>query len=298
MKSYLKLKDGFHGERSFVLPGATTLQLAKHPLSAVLHITDIGYYPHASHHYRERKNPIDQYVLIYCVEGKGWYEIDGVRHTVDSDTFFILPEGVAHRYGSDESHPWTIYWVHFRGSLAPYYASDLRGTVKIKPGLRSRIFERNLIFEEIMSILGNGTDFENLLFACSVFHHFLGSLRYAVTSHAVRESSQASADVANAAIIFMKENIEKRLKIKDIAGFVGYSPSQFSSIFQRSTGMSPIVYFNMLKIRHACDLLTETGMMINQISYKVGITDPLYFSRLFTQVMGVSPSVYRKQTGG
>jgi YesN/AraC family two-component response regulator len=36
-------------------------------------------------------------------------------------------------------------------------------------------------------------------------------------------------------------------------------------------------------------------MHINQICYKVGIEDSLYFSRLFSKVMGMPPSEYREQ---
>ncbi|MDE5627735.1 MAG: AraC family transcriptional regulator, partial [Candidatus Amulumruptor sp.] len=32
--------------------------------------------------------------------------------------------------------------------------------------------------------------------------------------------------------------------------------------------------------------------------HKVGISDPYYFSRLFTSVMGVSPTEYRKRLKG
>jgi YesN/AraC family two-component response regulator len=36
-------------------------------------------------------------------------------------------------------------------------------------------------------------------------------------------------------------------------------------------------------------------MRINQICYKVGIEDCYYFSRLFSKVVGMSPSDYRKR---
>lgn len=47
-----------------------------------------------------------------------------------------------------------------------------------------------------------------------------------------------------------------------------------------------------LKKQRSCSLLKKTGMEINQISYMIGIDDSLYFSRLFSKIMGMSPRDY------
>ena len=96
----------------------------------------------------------------------------------------------------------------------------------------------------------------------------------------------------------MRENVRKRLTLKLIADFLGFSPSHFSVIFQNKTGYSPLNYFIHLKIQEACHHLDFSDMKINQISLLVGFADPLYFSRLFTKTMGVSPSEYREKKKG
>jgi transcriptional regulator GlxA family with amidase domain len=93
----------------------------------------------------------------------------------------------------------------------------------------------------------------------------------------------------------MRENIEKGISLNDVAAYAGYSPSHFSSLFRQRTGESLVNYFNTLRLNRACELLRETNMKINQICYKVGIEDNYYFSRLFSQKMGVSPTEYRAQ---
>ena len=55
----VKLKNGFTGERALVLPRMIVDKLEEDPLTSMLHITDIGYYPKAKHHFRERKEPIE-----------------------------------------------------------------------------------------------------------------------------------------------------------------------------------------------------------------------------------------------
>jgi AraC-like DNA-binding protein len=92
----------------------------------------------------------------------------------------------------------------------------------------------------------------------------------------------------------MEENIETRLSLDEVASYLGYSVSHLSAMFKKATGVSPINYFNQLKIKEACNLLRESDMKISQISYKVGISDNYYFSRLFAKIMGISPKEYRK----
>lgn len=53
----VKLKDGFTGERALVLPRIIVDKMEEDPLTSMLHITDIGYYPKAKHHFGNGKSP-------------------------------------------------------------------------------------------------------------------------------------------------------------------------------------------------------------------------------------------------
>lgn len=289
----VRIKSGFSGERSLVLPKMVTDMMADDPIVSVLYVTDIGYYPHAANHYRERREPIDQYVFIYCIDGKGSYEVDGKHYNVEANQYFILPAGRSHEYEADTSCPWTIYWIHFKGSLAPYYALDAVSPTAINPGIHSRISNRINMFEELFDALNSGFSIENIRYAMSLFHHYLGSLRYV---RQYREAGEHSGDgnMIDAAIHFMKENIERHITLKDVADYTGYSASHFSAVFKAQTGHSPLNYINLLKVKQACFLLDNTKMRMNQICHKLGIDDPYYFSRLFSKIMGMSPRAYRQ----
>lgn len=293
-----KRKDGFSGERALVLPLSLVQELENEPLASVLYITDIGYYPKARHHFRERKEPISQYVFIYCVEGAGWFRLNGTDYRVGKDQYFILPPSVPHAYGADEEDAWTIYWIHFKGKLAGKFAAGLTSPVDIKPNVSSRIRGRIELFEEIFRTLEMGYSHENLLYACSAFYHFLGTLRYLQQYRNAVGNGREQTDLVTAAIHFMRENIEKKLSLAQMAEHIGYSPSHFSVLFSKRTGDSPVNYFNRLKIQQACRLLDFTDMKINQICYKIGIDDTYYFSRLFSKVMGMSPRQYKLQKKG
>lgn len=294
----VKIKDGFQGSRIIVLPQSIIKQLENDPLTSALYVTDIGFFPKANNHHRERKVPIDQYVLIYCVNGCGWYQIDNMRKEVCSNQFFILPAGKPHSYGAKENTPWTIYWIHFKGNLAPYYSLHALQPIEVQPAKNSRIQDRLEIFEEIYRTLDSNYSKENLRYASSLLHYFLGSLMNMRQFHKIGNESDYEESKIQVSIHYMKENIEKKLTVEDFAQNTGYSVSHYSAVFRQLTGHTPLAYFNLLKIRQACFLLDTTNMKMRQICFKIGIEDAYYFSRLFSKLMGMSPKSYREREKG
>ncbi len=165
------------------------------------------------------------------------------------------------------------------------------------PSVNSRINSRNGIFEEIFNTLKNGNDLESLRYASSLLHYYLASMRF-LKLYRNGQHAAPNTDLIAASMHFMKENIGRKLTLQEMADYTGYTPNHFSTIFKSKTSVSPIKYFNSLKIKHACHLLTDTDMNINQICYQVGIDDCFYFSRLFKTEMGISPKQYKEQKAG
>ena len=262
----LRIKSGFSGERSIVLPNMIRHTCEADEYLRQLYITDIGYYPHAMYHYRERPEGVAQYILIYCVKGSGWYEVEGKRHTIGCNQFVIIPKGKPHVYASNNQDPWTIYWMHFTGQMAHCFGENHLEPKEIVPGSNSRINLRNDVFEDIFLTLSDNYSLENLRYASSLLYTFLASLCY------LKQFRHYNAQ----------------------CDYIGYSVSQFSLIFRKSIGQSPLNYFNRLKVNRACQLLGTTDLKINQICTMVGIDDSYYFSRVFTMIVGVSPKKYRQ----
>lgn len=292
-----KIKSGFLGERAIVLPAPIVDDYRESELGRLLYITDIGYYPHANFHFRKRtREEAKQFILIYCVEGEGWVETDLTKQKVITDQVVVLPKGKTHSYGSSTQNPWTIYWIHMDGDKAAFFAGGLEKPLLISTNKDSRIEERLKLFDEIFATLKNGYSRNNLEYSTTALFYFFGSLRYLSSYRASGDATSLSRqrDVAEEAIHFMRENIRKRLTLKEIADYVGFSASHFSALFQQKTGHSPLNYFIQLKIQEACHYIDFTDMKINQISQLVGFEDPFYFSRIFSKTMGISPDNYRK----
>jgi YesN/AraC family two-component response regulator len=64
-------------------------------------------------------------------------------------------------------------------------------------------------------------------------------------------------------------------------------------LFKKKTSRTPIDYLTYLRVQQASKLLDFSTLRINEIALKVGYSDPFYFSRMFSKIMGSSPKTYR-----
>ena len=285
-------KEGFDGQRAIVIPRKILVKYCStNTMIAGAYITDIGYYPKAKYHYRERAHGSEQHILIYCQEGKGTVQINEEEYQLKPGEFIVIPMGLSHNYAADETTPWTIFWIHFKGDITTGLIEDFR----LKNGSYKSSVDHNdkriHLFEDLYLNLEMGYSNENLCYVNLCLFHFLSSFIFS-ENYNLADKKQ-SIDTVNISINFMQKHIDETLTLKTMAEFVNLSGSHFSFIFKKKTGFSPIEYFNHLKVQKACQYLLFTDLRVKEIADKLAIEDPYYFSRMFTKLMGMSPGTYR-----
>lgn len=290
----LRKREGFEGQKLIVLPKKIMTEfLTKDQVTRQIYITDIGFYPKAKFHYVERPGGISQHIIIYCMEGRGWIEIDKKKMEISPSQFVAIPAGKAHKYAANEKDPWTIYWIHFKGEIAAYIVELIvQNSRNYKPDLTYNE-NRIKLFEDIYSNLEKGYGQDNLRYVNMIFYHFLSSLLYEDKFNYV--DNKKEEDVIALTIALMQKRIASIVSLHEFADFAKLSVSHFSAIFREKTGYSPIEYFNHLKIQKACQYLLLTNMTVKEIAGRLGIDDQYYFSRMFSKLMGHSPIEYRKR---
>lgn len=97
---------------------------------------------------------------------------------------------------------------------------------------------------------------------------------------------------------YIIENITVKLTVNQIAEGVNIHPVYCGALFKEHMQMSIHQYINSIRISKAKELILSEEMPINIVGYAVGIEDPYYFSKLFKDIVGVSPSVYKKSIIG
>ncbi|AUP80610.1 AraC family transcriptional regulator [Flavivirga eckloniae] len=287
----MRKKDRFEGQKLLVLPKKVKKKLKKNSLTNYLYITDIGYFPNGKHHYRSRKNGSDEHILIFCVDGKGWIEIDGKKQHLSKNKYSIIPKQTPHTYAADPNTPWTIYWMHFLGDKAEAFVYPLDYPRELKETNVSRFKDRIELFEEIYFNLDAGYSDQNMEYSSILLMHLLGSFKYLSQFQKIKEIKQQ--DVVSKAIVFIKSNLHKKLSLSEIADYCSISVSHLCLLFKKKTAYSPIEYLIFMRMQKACSLLEFSNLKINIIANNVGYDDAFYFSRIFKTVIGKSPSQYR-----
>lgn len=92
----------------------------------------------------------------------------------------------------------------------------------------------------------------------------------------------------------MAERPELALTNDEMAAACGISKSHFINLFKAQNGCTPKQYRLQALIQKACVLLATTTMNVQEVAYALGMNDPLYFSRLFRSMRGVSPREYQR----
>ncbi|WP_309119989.1 AraC family transcriptional regulator [Paenibacillus sp.] len=292
----MRKREGFESEKILVLPESRIRELSQHPLLKPLTTTDIGYFPHAKYHYRERFEGCDTYILMLCVGGAGWIQVgEEKRKAVRKYDVVVLPPGIRHRYGASEEHPWSIYWIHFQGESARDFVDllPLAGhTLQVSGEDAVLLIEW---FQPCFELLSRqGYSLAHCLFANQQLQQMLSFL---AMQHAPG-GDNVSKETVERSIRYMTLNLGANLSLRQLSEQANLSRSHYSAVFKRVTGASPLHYFTKLKMQQACTYLDLSAWSAKEIGAKLGYGDSLYFSRVFRKEIGMSPTAYRRKMKG
>jgi AraC family transcriptional regulator len=96
------------------------------------------------------------------------------------------------------------------------------------------------------------------------------------------------------AINLMRAAPEKPQSLDSLAHSVGLSRSRFFEQFSASTGMTPSVYNDTLRVEYAIEQLIGSSRSAGDIALDLGFSAPGHFSRFFKNKIGFTPREYRR----
>lgn len=91
----------------------------------------------------------------------------------------------------------------------------------------------------------------------------------------------------------MRENYSRQFIIAQLAAQYGMDGKQFSELFHRHVGRTPLRYLNELRIERSKELLKLYVCTVAQVAECVGYADPYYCSMLFKKITGMSPTEFQ-----
>lgn len=232
------------------------------------------------------------YQLLYVATGKTQFFFNGEEKTVTAGNMVLIQprqEQKYNYYAKDNPH---VYWVHFTGSdvknILRSYNIPLDNPVFFS-GV-SPLYEN--IFKEIINeIQLCKTGYQELITMYLKQIFILVERTLEMPRTAVASYIQGEMEIARR---YLTEHYNENISIKEYAASQNMSVSWLQRKFKESFDISPMQYLLSVRINRATELLETSNYNITQIASIVGYDDPLYFSRLYSKIKGVSPTEYRK----
>ena len=92
---------------------------------------------------------------------------------------------------------------------------------------------------------------------------------------------------------FIDENLDKELKLKNIANKFNYNEQYIARLFKSLGSVSLHQYILNQRISQANYYLSETSLSIKEIAQKLGYHDSHNFMKIYKRETGLTPSEYR-----
>ncbi|WP_179032733.1 helix-turn-helix domain-containing protein [Paenibacillus kribbensis] len=105
-----------------------------------------------------------------------------------------------------------------------------------------------------------------------------------------RNSERSSVDLA---LEYIHTNYLRKISLEDLTNCAHLNRVTLNKLFQERCGNTAIGYLLSYRLKVACDLLTHTGMKLNEIARATGFEYDTYFIKQFKAKKGISPTKYR-----
>lgn len=238
----------------------------------------------------------DDYHVHIVFSGKGILKLNGNSYKLKRGQIFIVPPYVETYYCADSKDPWQYAWISFAGTKATYYLEKAGLTVQnptrktyIEPEEFVTLIEKLLNHHELIVT--------NELMRISIMYEILALL---VTSQNLGKQSKALPHDYSPSV-YVEHAVEyihynyNRIRVNDIAEYIGITRSYLTHIFKKQLQVSPQEYLLTYRLEQSCRLLRATDLPIQDIAKRVGYENPLTFSKIFKNAYGCSPKNYRIQ---
>ncbi|GIP34970.1 AraC family transcriptional regulator [Paenibacillus sp. J2TS4] len=252
------------------------------------------------------------YLLIYVQEGEMLVEADGVQYQFVSGEFCLLqPNTVQSLIGTSNTITpfahFDIFYNPERHDSFPTLAGQIDLTayahlmqprlddvlgigvpVKLEP-------KRPLQFRDTMLDMVECWGHKDPIRQLKA-QHLATALVLSILEDFAPSSAKTgpSTPSFNWITSFFHFNLSEPLSIADMALRANLSPSRFCTLFKLQFGTTPHRYLMELRVNHACALLQNSTLSLEEIASYCGFADIHHFSKTFKKKTGLPPGAYRK----
>lgn len=230
------------------------------------------------------------YSIEYVARGRGELQLRGRSHDLQPGRLFAYGPRVPHHITGRPDDPLVKYFVDFAGTAAP----ALLRSCRLRPGQVAQIFPPHALaplFDELIQA-GLPADRHSAALCARLLECLALKI---LAAHAPLENTDTPAFLTYQQC---RRHIERHFlrlhSLEQLAGECHASHAYLCRLFRRYDRQTPYQFLLRLKMNHAAARLQQPGVMVKQVAEETGFADPFHFSRVFKNLLGLSPDTFRR----
>jgi AraC-like DNA-binding protein/quercetin dioxygenase-like cupin family protein len=238
------------------------------------------------------------YELTFILSGTGSHTVNGEAHALEAGVLFLLTPVDFHRLAPDPGQILEVFNIIFSGDFLDdelrqwLFADQCYRHVKLPESATSLVrSEYEQIWTEQQSKQLGG----QRLIRGALERILLELARRSSVSSDLAVVSAAHPAVQNA-LLHLQHEFRNPITLEHVAGQAGLTPTYFSELFHKLTGVQFQKYLQTLRLQFAASLLLASDLPVTEICFASGFGNLAHFERAFNEKYSTSPSTYRQKT--
>jgi len=243
----------------------------------------------------------------YCYEGEGVLTLGETDYRFTGKQFTIIPRNYPHTTDSDPGtiSKWEYLFIDAEELLHELYqgGGNTRRVEQILYRVNSQALLKSAdefpkiaaMIRDILDIMRKTEEFYLEEVKGIIAALLVNIAREGKGERAPVEISGKMAIPISRALDYISLHYMEPLKVEELAEWCHISETHFRRVFSKYMNVGPLEYINLVRIQTACSYLKRTDESVADIASKCGFTTLSTFNRNFKQILGVSPSEWRKR---
>lgn len=242
-----------------------------------------------------------EYELTYIVKGYGYRIVGNAYEYFSEGDLVLIGSNLPHTWSSkleDDVYSEAVVIQFSKEFISSFLKYDESILIKkmLESSDRGIYFEASEVVVSKMMSLTESKGVDRILKLISILDDLSKKQIKLIAPNAFHNIVSKKSEMRiNKVCLFIQNNFYNKITLKEVAGLIYLTESNFCKFFKKATGKTYSDYLNEIRINEACRLLVQSEKTISQISFECGFETLSYFNRVFNTKKGITPSKYRKR---
>lgn len=225
--------------------------------------------------------------LTYIAAGGAVYEVDSIKYRVSAGDLLCIPSGSVRSAAVVPDNLMECYCTNIR--IRDQQGEEIGLPFPLLSGIGHRPDIIAMYRDLNAEWLRRGPGFRLKVHASMlmILHKYFELIVYKLDSGLMDKRIKKL-------LLYIADHYTEPITIKELAGLANLNPVYLGNLFKQTTGLTFRQYLTFIRLNHAEDMLRSGEYNVNEAAELCGFSDVFYFSKVFKENRGCSPSkIYR-----